>query len=197
MPNTTANFALPYPNGTDDPCDFAAQWCDFTAAVNEVLDGFQATIDRTVPTIPAAQMRATTTRTYNAALDTFVTFDTVTFDTAGWTDFDANPRVITTDRAAVFNLSGSHVSDPGTLNSIWTLRFQEIYAGGTVQIGQEQNILDRGPGGTRIGNILHDLIYHNQPAQVLMEVFVSSSSTFTITSAFFTVWWHADTVRPA
>lgn len=197
MPNYTANFALPYPNPTDDPCLFAEQWCDFAAAVNAVLDGFQETIDRTVPVVPMAQMRITTAQAYNSSLETFVTFDAVSFDTAGWTDFDANPRAISTDRAAVFNVHASDITDPDGVNSLWTIRFEETDLSGITTVGEAQQILDRGGTGTRIGNTVTNLVQRNQPIDTYLEVFVNGSVTYNLTNAYMTIWWHADTVRAA
>jgi hypothetical protein len=197
MAGSTVNYALPYPDGDDDPCDFATQWCSFTDAVNEILDGFQATIDRTVPVIPAAQMRVTVSRAYNTVTERFIQFDAVSFDTAGWTDFDANPRAISTDRAAVFGLHASDITDPDGVNSIWTIEFYEIDTTGATTAAEDQSVLDRGVAGQRVGNEVTDLVVRNLPIDTYVEVRNNSVTTFTLTNGYMSIWWHADEERSA
>lgn len=197
MPNQTANFALPYPNGSDDPCDFAQQWCDFTTAVNAVLNGFQETIDRTVPVIPTAQLRATTAHSYNRTQTTLVDFDAVAFDTAAWIDFDANSKAITIDRGGPMDYWGAVIVDPDGVNSIWHIGFTEVLlANGLDTLVAQQGVLDRGVGGTRVGNMLSDLETHLLPFHLYLDFF-GDAVTHNITNAYLTAWWHADTVRPS
>lgn len=193
MPNTTVNFDLPYPNGTDDPCDFAEQWCSFADAVNAVLDGFQATIDRTVPIIPAAQLRATTPRAYSDATGNNVIFDAIGFDTAGWTNFDADPKTIFTDRAGLLVHLGNVEQAPDGVNSLWELNFD-----GTPGVPTVPNtILDRGVATqTHIGNWLSRSQRNTTANQVSLHV-DGTQNSFTINAAHLTVYWHADTVRPS
>lgn len=187
MPGYTSNFNLPYPVDTDDPCNFATQWCDFTTAVNAVLDGFQATINRTVPVVPAAGFIATISTTYNSAVTNFLSYDSEPFDTADWIDFDADNTKISIDRSGVFHLNGADIQQPDGGNSTWTLEF--------VGAGASPNkILDRGVVGQIVGNWNTSLTFSAFPQQVQMLV-SGPNSIFTITRAYFSAIWHADTFR--
>lgn len=187
MPNYTANFALPYPNGDDDPCDFAAQWCNFADAVNAALDVFQETIDRTVPTVPAAQFKLTNSVTYpsNGLEENIVGFDTVTFDTAGWIDFDADNRQIFTDRAMNSITISAMAALSDQLNGLWFL----ITNGGITNMNLDRNIANSvvampGVENNTLVSPLTTYISVNAP-----------STAYTLQSAYLGVFWHADTQR--
>src|SRR5688500_14787019 len=109
MPNNTFNFNLPYPSGTDRPCDFAEPWCDFTTAIDAVFAVFQAAIDRTIPVVPMAILLQTTQRSIlNFAP---LIFDTVVADTAGMTDIDVDPFSITIRRPGRYTVA-AYVQKP-------------------------------------------------------------------------------------
>lgn len=199
MPNMTPNFSLPYPNSDDEPCDFAAQWCDFAAAVNEVLDGFQSTVDRVYPTIPAAGLRVTTSRSYSGATTGAVQFDTVAFDTAGWTDFDTDNTSITVDRGGVFGDLGSFIADPDGVNSIWALSIMDritLPTSQTVEVDSFHQFLDRGTGGTRVGIETFNSRLRSFPMETTLSV-GPPAEPYTVTNGYLSIWWHADTVRSA
>lgn len=95
----TTNFSLPFPDSSDAPCDFAEQWCAFTDAVDVVFDGFQATLDRTVPMIPLAVLQVTEHVTVGNFVN--IPYDAVLIDSAGWTAVDIDNTMISPDMAGV------------------------------------------------------------------------------------------------
>lgn len=111
MPSLTPNFALPYPAPSDAPCDFAEQWCAFTAAVNDVFSTFEQGLARTVPAIPVAILRQTqVTSVPNLAA---MPFDAVVVDTDNMTDLDLDPYSITIRRPGRYSVS-AYMNHPGT-----------------------------------------------------------------------------------
>lgn len=188
MPNTTPNFGLPYPSGSDAPCDFAEQWCDFTDAVNAVMDRFQSGIDRAYPVVPAALVKLTTIR--GVAPNNPIPFDQVVLDTAGMTDLDADPYHIRIPRPGRY-VQGLMIEKPTStvVNSI----FESL---GTNVFNQ---ILDRGPGffyfnpvfntiGSYAAGDLLDITFLSLGAPIVVE---------NIDSAWFSIVWHSDTEAPA
>lgn len=94
MPDFTANFALPYPSSVDEPCDFAEQWCDFTDAVEGVLDAVQASVDRIYPVIRVSILRLSEVTTFAGGAGTPIVYDTVDIDTPGWVDTVSMDRIV-------------------------------------------------------------------------------------------------------
>jgi hypothetical protein len=119
MTDLTTNFSLPYPSSTDEPCDFAEQWCDFTAAVDTVLEGFQQTLDRTYPVIPIASMKLSASVLVTSSA--IIPFDTVAIDTAAWTDADIDNTLISPDMAAVLTMSSTVEFAPAGGADLFTL----------------------------------------------------------------------------
>ena len=188
MTTFTPLFSLPYPDALDGPCDFAQDWCAFTAATQGVLDRFQATIDRTVPAIPMARMTLSTPLT--TVSGSLITFDAVSVNTAGWVDFDADPSGITVDRGGRFILVGNAaVASTGVANQL-TL----ATSGGFNGASDTQK--DRAAG--------------NYCLNVSCIFTVSTVTTFgltvsrgsvptgnvTISAACISLWWHADGAAP-
>lgn len=195
MPNTTPNFALPYPAATDEPCDFAEQWCDFTAAIDDVFATFQAGIDRTIPTIPIAMLQQTVTRSilnFSPLL-----FDTVVIDTAGMTDLDSDLSRITIPRNGVYSLNAGMVfASPGVVNGPIFMAFnQDIFPGG-LAVNVSSEALDRGPG-------LDYRLTANGPARfieqgVKLGIYFDFgvATLYPIVSSWMSVSWHADSMVP-
>lgn len=106
MPTCTPFYDLPFIIGTDRPCDQSATWCAFAAAVDAELDRFDDIVDRTIDTIPMAQIRLTLPRTQAAnpggGLTVLVPFDTVDVDTDNMVDLAASPFTITLSRFGVY-----------------------------------------------------------------------------------------------
>lgn len=103
MPDFTPNFALPYPNASDQPCDFDEQWCDFTAALDSVFATLDTGLARVNPIIPIALVRQSQSVTVGSFIP--VPFDTVVIDTAGMTDIDTDPFSITVTRPGRYTIS--------------------------------------------------------------------------------------------
>lgn len=182
----TPNFALPYPDALDEPCDFAIDWCAFTAAVNTVATRFETTINRTVPTIPMAKMTLTTPVTL---LDgSLIPFDAVSVNTAGWVDFDASNTDIVTDRAGYFVcVASATLATTGVAGRRMQI---SINSGPPVQDGQ----LDRATSAVGLCALhtvqLSASFAHN------VRVAQNGTGTVTVNHATFSVWWHADTATP-
>jgi len=180
---TTANFALPYPTGSDAPCDFAEQWCDFTEAIDGVLGRFQTGIDRAIPVIPAALIRASTPRTANSGQN--IAFDEVVLDTAGMTDLDANPYAITITRPGRYSVGG-YIEKPssGVVDSQLTL---------FVVLGSNWSILDRGVGFVYSIPSYTPVVTLAAGDQVTMFFNVPTLGPQTVDVAWLCVFWHSDT----
>ncbi len=121
MPNFTPNFNLPYPAPTDAPCDFDEQWCDFTDAVTSVLDGFQATVDRTYPVIPVA---ASGIKGFEGALTSTpvqqsspIPMQQALVDTAGWISSEIGLAFINPDIVAILTSVASAIFTTELLNT--------------------------------------------------------------------------------
>lgn len=106
MPTCTPIYGLPYPVGSDRPCDQSETWCDFAAGVDARLDILDDVVDRTVDTIPMAQVRLTTAHTQpsnpGGGTPSFVPFDTVDVDTANMVDLASDPYIITLPRFGAY-----------------------------------------------------------------------------------------------
>ena len=115
MATCTPIYRLPVIEGTDDPCDQSDTWCAFATAVEAELDRLDAVVDRTVDTIPMAQVRLTIPRLQapnpGGGTPQFVPFDTIDVDTADMVDLTADPFTITLPR---FGLYRVHLYVEGT-----------------------------------------------------------------------------------
>lgn len=187
MPNNTVNFALPYPAPTDEPCDFAEQWCDFTEAINDILATFQEGTDRAIPVVPAALVRVTEARSIINGSN--IPFDEVVMDTAGMTDLDADPYTITVPRTGRYTV-GAFVekASSGVVNSDFT-----VFIDGT-SVGW--GILDRGA----FTNYWCPAYSPSDPlaagTQVKLRFNTAVAAAQTVFTAWLSVIWHADTEVP-
>ena len=120
MTALTPVYGLPYPDALDAPCDFPEDWCAFTAAVDGVLDRFELGAQRVIPAIPIAKVMITSQVVI--AEGAAFPWDTVAVDTAGWTDFDADNRIITVSRSARYSTVVAVILAPtGVANSSYLL----------------------------------------------------------------------------
>lgn len=196
MPGSTTIFHLPYPASTDDPCDFAEQWCDFTEAIDAVLDTFDAAIDRTVPVIPAAMMRLSDPAV--VVDSSAIIFDTVIIDTAGWTDMDADPYHMTVDRTGrytvgVFIFVNSQAAIPPGFLGGWVLA--EAPDGSATTLASME-VVDVGVNFYLMSGYkaAHSLVAGTQ----LSAIFTAGNITNrTIQDAALFAFWHSDTERPS
>lgn len=185
MPNLTPNFGLPYPSGSDEPCDFDEQWCDFTAAIDEVFAVFETGLGRTNPIIPMALVSQTGPVLVGNGIP--IPYDTVVVDTAGMTDIDADPFNIRTTRAGRYTVVAyMNLNDPNlSLNSEISLlvggsayAFAETLYRGVIQYRMDAyNSVESLAAGTNIN----------------IQFNTGVVGTFTVNNAWWAVAWHADT----
>lgn len=117
MPTCTPIYGLPYPQGSDAPCDQSETWCGFAAAVDSELTRLDRVVDRVVDTIPQFQL--------SVAGYTFLDAGsrTVGFDTLG-ADTDDMVNLATDPFTAVINTPGR-----------WHFYFRVITNGNTALSG--------------------------------------------------------------
>lgn len=189
MPNNTVNFNLPYPAGSDAPCDFDEQWCDFAHAVNGVIATFQAGVDRANPVIPAALLRTVTNHT--VINGNKVPFDEVIMDTAGMTDLDADPYQITITRTGRYSVAAFvDKATSAIVNSELTLFIQ----GGTSDI--VANVLDRGAGVNYWVPAYGPVVSLAAGDKISIFFNVGTLAAQTVNMAWLSVAWHSDTEVP-
>jgi hypothetical protein len=186
----TPVYGLPYPDALDAPCDFPEGWCAFTVAVDAVIDRFEIGAQRVIPAIPIAKV--TLTEPVTIAAGEFIPWDTVAIDTAGWTNFDADNRVITVSRQARYSVLGAALVGPsGVANSSYVMFIDNV-------LFSDPDYLDRNIAGVDIGitsqNNSDDI---TAGTEISMNIIRSGSSgTIPLQSASLTVFWHADEERP-
>lgn len=186
MTSSTPVYGLDYPNATDAPCDFPEQWCAFTADVEAVIARFELGASRVLPAIPIAKVQVTE----EVVIPEFqaIPWDTVSIDTAGWTNFDANNRIITVPRTGIYTVTAAAiVATQGTINSTWTL----LVGGGPFNFVDtlDRNAEDIGITAQGTGNLV---------AGTDLSMFMLAGTTitdFTLRSASLSVYWHADAGR--
>lgn len=194
MPSNTPNFNLPYPNGSDDPCLFAQQWCDFTESINGVLALFQAGINRANPVVPAAMLRISTPR--NIINLNLINFDEVVFDTAGMTDLDADPYRIYIRRPGRYIFNGFVDKDTsGVVDSQFSITAQHELPAPGGQLDATSVILDRGAN-----DYLNTAYSPSQPLvagdRVSMFYNTGTATAQEVNTAWMSVIWVADTEVP-
>lgn len=99
MTTCTPIYGFVYAECDDRPCDIGETFCQFSEQVETELDRLDAIVDRTVDTVPLAQVRLTVPFSYDNGIggnaNVSVPFDTVDVDTADMVDLTANPTRIT------------------------------------------------------------------------------------------------------
>jgi hypothetical protein len=193
MPSNTTNFALPYPNGSDSPCDFAQQWCDFTEAIQGVLDGFQDTLDRTVPVIPIAVLAVTE----NVTISNFdnIVYDTVMIDSAGWTAVDVDNTLLSPDMAGVLSFSTNGLFTQTNAPGSFHLDPQDSTgAVGEPQLPyREEMDMDTVPVGIPLEALFFsDGNYVPGSSGIRNNASISAGSVLTVEDAIHAMYWHAD-----
>lgn len=188
MPLYTPNFALPYPAPLDEPCDFAQQWCDLSSRFQTLLDGYHTIIDRTTPAIPVARLLITEPTSFSVNQE--LIFDTLSVDTAGWVDFDADPQGITVDRGGYYYLiANAAIPTLGVANAEYGLDISGI--------DDQDATIDNGVAGTVMG--LNTAGYSTINILTRFAVTVTSGTgtgTVTVNSAMFSIFWHSDEATP-
>ena len=191
MPSNTTNFNLPYPNGSDEPCDFAQQWCDFTEALDGVFGTFQAAVDRTIPVIPMAIMRQTVTRSVPGFGN--IPFDTVLVDTAGMTDIDVDAIHITIKRPGRYTVGA--MFDKNSAGAPFVTAYTSVFD--TPTFNAQAVLLDRGAGLSYFLNPYYSVQTFAAGDKVGLSFNVAGSTTlFAIERSWLAVIWHSDTEAP-
>jgi len=194
MTSHTANFALPFPDGSDRPCDFAQQWCAFTEAVDAVFDRFQVTLDRTVPLVPIASLKISQPTVFTSG--TFMPYDAVVIDSAGWTRVDLDATKISPDMAAVMTFSSNAVLAPAQAIGSFLLDPDDTTGVAVEPFLPYAENMDRNQ--VSVGIPLEDALLfspgHWIPgiSGLRNNISVSTVPTLTVQNALFTIYWHAD-----
>jgi hypothetical protein len=190
MPVLTPNFSLPVPAGTDAPCDFPQQWCDFTDATQTVLDTFEAVADRTNPNVPMAKLELR--NTVHLAIQSHIPFDTLTINNAGMVDFDASNSIITINRPGRFLAVCNTLfvyKPPADLY----FRLQVLANPTTPGIDNNLNI-----GLINVGSCATGIFHITSPpraVRVLVEL-IGASTTISLDLAALSLFWFADGATP-
>lgn len=190
MTNNTANFNLPYPSSFDEPCDFAQQWCDFTAAIDGVFATFQSAIDRTIPVIPMAIMQQTAALSVNNNAN--IAFDTVLADTAGMTDIDVDPFHIIIRRPGRYTIAAA--LDKPTVGAPFVTAFTSVFA--TPNGDAQVMLFDRGAGVQYFFNAYLPVQTYAAGDKIGLTYNMGGTGAFTITESWLAVMWHSDTEVP-
>lgn len=189
MPNTTPNFALPYPSSTDSPCEFDEQWCDFTEAIDNVFVNFESAITRTVPAVPVAILRQTIPGSFfnfNA-----IRFDTVLVDTAQMTDMDADPFAITIQRPGRYTVAAGMEK---ITSGISLPRFTSLFA--EPSFNAQSQLLDRGAGVSYFLNAYFAVETYAAGDKIRLSFSIGTQVFVPIVSSWLAVVWHSDTEVP-
>lgn len=190
MVSLTPSFSLPYPSASDEPCDFAEQWCDFTEAIDDVFTTFETGINRTTPIVPAAKfLRTTPISVLNLAP---IPFDTAEVDTAGMIDISTDPFHITYTRAGRYTLCAYlDLLPPGTaLNAEIS-----IIIGGDLRTATAETI-NRGVGIIYRLNVYRAVYSAQAGEQSYLSFNTGTAGSYTVNKAWLSAVWHSDTETP-
>lgn len=109
MSTCTPVYQLPYPIGSDRPCDIGETLCSFAASVEAELDRLDGIVDRAVDTVPMASVRMTQQVSYVITVaqnfSVSLPFDSVDVDTADMVNLESNPYLVTLPRTGVYMTS--------------------------------------------------------------------------------------------
>lgn len=189
----TTNFNLPFPDSSDAPCDFAEQWCDFTEAVDAVFDGFQATLDRTVPMIPIALLSLSAQVTIPDGGN--IPYDTVLVDSARWTAVDIDNTLISATMAGVLSLSVNAIFEQVGGPDMFLL--DPVDTTGVIVEPQLPYATQMDMGTCPIGEPLEALLFATGnwvPGTSGIRNSVTSNipATNTVQESNFSIYWHSD-----
>jgi len=187
---TTPTYNLPYPGGLDEPCDFAEDWCAFTAAASAVLDSFQAVADRTNPSVPIGKMELSTLTTI--AKGSPIPFDSVTINNANFVDFDASNSSMTIGRPGRYVIIlNVFMSTSGVALS----RFLPQIFANTVSLVTADELDLATTSVSFVEQAFHSTTIAPFTISATMEQ-SSAVTTVTIQRAMLSVFWHSDGAAP-
>lgn len=186
----TPNYSLPVPGPLDEPCDFPAQWCDFTDSIQTVLDTFEAVADRTNPNVPLAKLELR--NTVLLTVDSHIPFDTLTLNNAGMVDFDASTSSITITRP------GRYLAVCNVLfvaNTVANMYFVLQILAPTTHPGLDSNL---NIGLINVGSCATGIFHVTTvPRTVRVQVDMATTpSTLRIDLAALSLFWYADGATP-
>lgn len=100
-------LGLPYPTGTDAPCDVDETWCLFTAAVETQLAGIGSILNRTAVSVPFAKVIREAEQVMIPNIDTLVINDAIEWqgvevDNDNMVDLSADPLHIYVRRPGIY-----------------------------------------------------------------------------------------------
>lgn len=98
MTTCTPIYGLTYAIGPDRGCDIGDAFCEFASQVEALLQGFEASLNRTTRGIPMAKVSSSVAQ----ALSGNVTFDTEEVDTDGMVNLSASNLGITIQRTGKY-----------------------------------------------------------------------------------------------
>lgn len=183
-------MAIPVPAGTDPACDFAEDWCATAAAITAKLAAYTATLSRVYPAIPIAVVRLTEQVNPMPTLTPFP-FTEVVLDTAGMTDFDADPTTIVIKRSGRFTVRGwLRTNTTGVANTIIQVRI----ASNTPGFERNGIVLDRNT--VALGDGTYETVA-TLLAGTKIQLLQATGVNLDILSASLSVAWHSDTERPS
>jgi hypothetical protein len=114
----TAEYCLPYFEGSDSPCVDTGEicapstvWCDMAARIDEAFTSFDETISRAVDSFPYAQVAISDVPFVivggsSNLVTTLATWDTVVGDSDGMVDLDVDANTVNLRRSGIWNLNG-------------------------------------------------------------------------------------------
>lgn len=189
----TTNFDFPFPDGSDAPCDFAEQWCDFTDAIDAVFARFQTTLDRTVPMIPIALLSLSEAVVIPDGGN--IPYDTVKIDSAGWTAVDIDNTLISATMAGVLSLSVNAVFQQVGGPDMFIL--DPVDTTGVIVEPQLPFATQMDMGTCPIGEPLEALLFSSGnwvpgTSGIRNGVVSNTPPTNTVQESNFAIYWHSD-----
>jgi hypothetical protein len=117
MVKYTAEYCLPYFEGSDSPCVDTGMvcapstvWCDMATKIDEAFTAFDETISRAVESFPYAQVAVSEVPfTFSSGASNLftipVTWDTVVGDSDEMVDLNVDPTTVNIRRSGIWNLN--------------------------------------------------------------------------------------------
>lgn len=188
-------MAIPVPAGTDPACDFSEDWCETAAAINAKIAAYQTALARAYPASPQALLRRTESLTALTVLAP-VPMTEATFDTAGMTDLDADPTIITIQQTGRYMIRGWLLAaTTGVLNTLVTAT---LNISGPVSGSVIGYALDRVQIG--VGSFhptpFSDGTEFIKGTKISLSTSIPITATTPLIRASLFVGWHADQENP-
>lgn len=190
-------MAIPVPAGTDPACDFAEDWCATTAAINAKIAAYETALARAYPAAPMALLRRTELLTTNVLLAP-IPMTEATFDTAGMTDLDADPTIITIQQTGRYMVRG--YLSTGTTGVVNTLVTATLNIAGPPNASIQGYALDRGSLLVAVSSFhptpFSDGTEFIEGTKISLSTSITISAAVPLFKASLFVGWHADQENP-